>query len=77
MSTGDYNVICDRSGFKVKRSQCVLEWNGLLVYEPFAERRHPMDSYQAPREVRKYLNTRPEQDDLEVDNTLPPDWGSL
>lgn len=77
MEAGDYNVICDRSGFKVKRSQCVLEWNGLLVYEPFAEKRHPMDHYQAPRESRKYLNTRPEHDIVEVDNTLAPDWDSL
>jgi hypothetical protein len=77
MSTGDYNVICDRSGFKVKRSQCVLEWNGMLVYEPFAEQRHPMDHFKAPQEPRKYLHTRPEQEIVEVDNTLAPDWDSL
>ena len=77
MSVGDYKVVCDRSGFEVMRSQCVLEWNGMLVYEPFAEKRHPMDYYTAPRESRKYLNTRPPQDIVEVDNILAPDWDSL
>lgn len=41
---GDYNVICDRCGFKFKRSECAKEWNGVLVclkrcWEP----RHPQD----------------------------------
>jgi hypothetical protein len=28
---GDYNVICDRCGGQYKRSECAIEWNGLLT----------------------------------------------
>lgn len=74
---GDYNVICDRSGFKVKRSECVIEWTGSLVYEPFAEKRHPMDHFKPPTEQKQFFTTRPEKDDVEVDSTLAPNWDDL
>ena len=77
MTSGDYNVICDRTGFKVKRSQCVKEWMGMLVYRPFAESRHVRDRIKPRSEPRKNLTTRPEQPDIEIDPTLPPDWDSL
>ncbi len=40
---GDHNVICDRSGFKCKRSDCRKEWDGKLVYKLFWKPRHPQD----------------------------------
>lgn len=40
---GDWNVICDRTGFKMKRSECRKEWNGLLVRKQSWFRRHPQD----------------------------------
>jgi hypothetical protein len=40
---GDYNVIDDRTGRKVKRSECRLEWNGALVHKDEWEARHPQD----------------------------------
>ena len=40
---GDYNVICDRTGFKVKASECEMEWNGLFVRKLSWEPRHPQD----------------------------------
>lgn len=40
---GDHNVICDRTGFERKRSQCKYEWNGLLVLEDEWEERQPQD----------------------------------
>tara|TARA_R110002167_G_scaffold27695_1_gene94134 strand:- start:968 stop:1186 length:219 start_codon:yes stop_codon:yes gene_type:complete len=40
--SSDYRVICDRTGKKLNRSQCVKEWNGLLVWkdvvDPYPER---------------------------------------
>lgn len=52
---GDYNVICDRSGFKCKRSECRKEWDGKLVYKLFWKPRHPQDfpaKLSAPSVVR-------------------------
>lgn len=40
---GDYNVICDRTGAKIKASDAVLQWDGLLVHKDWAEDRHPLD----------------------------------
>lgn len=68
----DYRVICDRSGFKVWRSQCKLEWTGLLVYAPFWELRNIQD-FLKPRPEQQRLNqTRPPQTITEVDPSLPP-----
>lgn len=73
----DFNVICDRSGFKCKRSECVKEWTGLIVKKEFADTRHPMDFFKVPPERRFNRETRPEQAVVEVDPTLAPDWSSL
>lgn len=40
---GDYYVRCHRTGFKVLRSECAREWNGLLVRRDSFETRHPQD----------------------------------
>ena len=40
---GDWNVICDRTGRKYKRSQCREEWNGLIVRKESWEPRHEQD----------------------------------
>ncbi len=40
---GDFNTICERSGFKCKRSDCRKEWDGRLVYKLFWRPRHPQD----------------------------------
>ena len=40
---GDWNLICMRSGFKIKASKSVREWNNLRVAEKYSEERHPQD----------------------------------
>lgn len=43
LKKGDNNVICDRTGFKLKASDCQFEWNGLFVRKESFEERHPQD----------------------------------
>ena len=43
LKKGDNNVICDRTGFKMKASDCRMEWNGLFVRRESWEERHPQD----------------------------------
>lgn len=57
---GDHLVVCDRSGFTVWRSDCVKEWNGLVVYKGFSEPRHPQDYLRAKREDLSIRDARPE-----------------
>lgn len=40
---GDYNIICDYSGFKIKRSEAGLTWDGRIVRKDFFYIRHPQD----------------------------------
>ncbi len=40
---GDNKVICARSGFPCKRSECRKEWDGKLVLKRFWKPRHPQD----------------------------------
>ncbi len=56
----DHNVICDRTGFKVKASQTRKEWNGLLVRVEDWEERHPQDFVRSIREKQFVDDPRPE-----------------
>lgn len=56
---GDYLVVCDRSGMTFWRSECVKEWNGLLVYKGFSEPRHSQDFLRARREDFHLPDARP------------------
>lgn len=60
---GDYNVICDRTGYKVKASQTRREWNGLRVRNGSWEPRHPQDNIRAFRDDQSVPDPRPEEDD--------------
>lgn len=43
LSPGTNNVICDRTGFKIKADQGRKEWNGFFVRKESWERRQPQD----------------------------------
>lgn len=40
---GDWSVICDYTGFKMKRSECMFTWDGYLVRNQSWETRQPQD----------------------------------
>lgn len=60
---GDFNRICDRSGFKVKASDTVREWNGQIVKREFAEPRHPQDFVRGRKDQQTVHMPRPEAPD--------------
>ena len=65
MSGGqNYRVICDRTGKKLYRSQCVKEWDGLLVWKNVVD---PYPEYLIPPETREDISVpeaRPEGPDV-------------
>lgn len=62
--TADYLVRCDYSGFVCKRSDCIKQWNGLIVRKDFAElERHPQDKIKPIREQPFSGDVRNEQQD--------------
>lgn len=68
---GDYYVICDMSGEKVYRSECVKQWDGLIVKREYADARHPLDLQKPPKGERVPKETRPESVDLFIGDDVP------
>lgn len=56
---GAHNVICDRTGFKVKSTDVSQEWNGLVVRRASWEARHPQDFVRAVRDDQSVGIPRP------------------
>lgn len=48
--SGDWYIICDYSGFKIKRSEARLTWDGYLVRKDFWEPRQPQDFVRGRRD---------------------------
>jgi len=59
---GDWNVICDYSGQKIKRSEARYTWDGHLVKAEFWEPRHPQDFLRGVKDQQAVKDARPEGD---------------
>lgn len=73
---GDYNVICQISGFKLKRSDTRRDWRGLLINTLFGDwnPRHPQDFIPASFDKQHVNDPNPESADIEVEpNTITKD----
>lgn len=72
---GDNNVICDKSGFKAKASDCRFEWNGLFVLKEFWEARQPLDFLKGIPDNQNVKVSRPGGADvfLTPDEVTPDD----
>jgi hypothetical protein len=60
---GDYNVICDFTGFKVHASDTVKTWQGYRVRAQDWEPRHPQDFVRGKRDNQNVPDPRPEETD--------------
>jgi hypothetical protein len=58
---GDYLVVDDRTGFTRWRSECVKDWQGLIVHRSVHEPRHPQDFLRARPEKFGVPDARPEK----------------
>ena len=63
--------ICDRTGFRVRRGELILEWSGHLVREQSFEQRHMQDFIRSTgtEEIRGARS--PEQDDSFIEDLFP------
>ena len=60
---GDYYIQDDRSGLKIRASDAVKEWNGLMVYHKDAEPRHPQDFVKGESDKQSVDDPRPRTTD--------------
>ena len=52
LKLGEWNAVCDLTGFKMKASQVVRRWDGFMVRKRSTEARHPQDFLRAvPEDV--------------------------
>jgi hypothetical protein len=57
--SGAHNLICDRTGFKIKSTEAKKEWNGLIVHRDYWEPRHPQDFVRGKIDKQTVKNGRP------------------
>jgi hypothetical protein len=57
--SGDYNVISDRSGRKLKRSDCRFTWDGFLVGKDEWEEKQPQIDLKGRDEKIAVPDARP------------------
>lgn len=57
---GEHWVIDDITGFRIRSSDAVKQWNGLVVHKDYAEPRHPQDSVRARPESISVTDPRPQ-----------------
>lgn len=60
---GEWNMICDRSGRRMKSSEARREWTGLIVHRDYWEARHPQDFLRAKPDYQQVPDARPRQAD--------------
>lgn len=64
---GDYYLICDECGFKVRASETRKRWDGLRVCAKDWEPRHPQDFVRGRRDRQRVPEPRPEAPDVFID----------
>lgn len=73
-SPGDYYVICDRCGFKLRRSEARKTWDNLIVCPKDFEERHPQDFVRGVKDRQAAPDPRPETQDRFVSvNEIQPE----
>lgn len=72
---GDYYVICDVCGFKVRASETRRRWDNLRVCTKDWETRHPQDFVRGRRDRQRVNDPRPEPADnfIEVNDITEAD----
>ncbi len=63
-TSGQWNALCDRCGFKFKSSELKKDWQGLMVCPKDYEARHPQDFIKVRPEKAIPEWTRPRTEDV-------------
>lgn len=73
LGTPQPNAICDASGFKVKLSQLVRQWDGAMVDRRFVDRRNPQDFVRGVPDRQDLPFSRPEAPDQFIEGIIRPE----
>lgn len=67
------NAICDASGFKVKLTNLVKQWDGAMVDARFVDRRNPQDFVRGVPDRSNLPFARPESPDVFLSSPVRPE----
>jgi len=67
---GDWNALCDRCGFKYKRSDLQYTWDNLLVCDKCWEPRHPQDFVRGRKDLQRVPDARVDTQTMQNTTTL-------
>lgn len=67
--SGDWNIICDVCGKKMKASHSKKRWDGLIVCKDDYEERHSLDFIRVKPDKQSVPFSRPRSTDTFVDTT--------
>jgi hypothetical protein len=66
---GDHYILCEATGFKIRKSEAVQQWDGAWVKKGFEDPKHPLDEVRTPTPARPAYPVRSEPTDSFV--TVP------
>lgn len=55
---GDYYLLCDVCGFKIRRSEASKRWDGAMVCSKDYEERHPLDLIEPRADRQNVVDAR-------------------
>lgn len=64
---GDYYLICQRTGFKIRRSEAARDAYGYIVHRDHADMKHPQEGMPPPRVEKPPTFVSPEPADTFLD----------
>lgn len=72
---GQWNVVCDRTGFRLPNTVCQFQWNNLLVWDRVWEARQPQDYLRGLPDNQSVPYARPQTEPrfLTVNQVKPED----
>lgn len=69
---GDYYLLCDICGFKIRRSEALKAWDGSMRCQQDYEERHPLDLIEPRAERQNVLDARYADPVYVTDNQIKP-----
>lgn len=70
---GAHNLICDRTGMKIKSTDAIKEWNNLIVRKESYEPRQAQDLIRSKQDRQQVQDPRTEQTDVFITTEITPD----
>ncbi len=64
---GDYYLLCSATGFKIRRSEAVKQYDGQWVHKDYCDVEHPLEHPREASKARPVHPTRPEATDTFID----------